>query len=224
MHIGDEIEELTRYRDWAPTALDCKGLGLEDRQDWYVVPCMRTRDSEALEESNFHVALETLGGESDTVEVHRFGHWGPGWFEVILAHPDHGKAVAEMKCALADYPVLNDTDFSEREYEEQSQAFLDFGASELAVAIADRFGLSERAQETLDTSDGAEVLLCVHGHFSHCGFEDSAESIAERLPDRRYVADLLRQVRRSERGLDVDWKALGWRKGGDDSMPRVTAL
>ena len=37
-----------RYRDFRPTGLDPKGLGLADRQDWLVVPIIRTRDSSIL--------------------------------------------------------------------------------------------------------------------------------------------------------------------------------
>ena len=30
----------TRYRDFAPTGFDSKGLGLPDQQDWFVLPIM----------------------------------------------------------------------------------------------------------------------------------------------------------------------------------------
>lgn len=109
---------LPRYKDWAPTQFDTKGLGMPDRQDWLVCPVMHTRDSGPLDESNFHSTLKSLGGESDAVEVHRFGHWGPGWFEVILVSPDGPiKDLGEIVCSLADYPVLDEHDFSVREQE-----------------------------------------------------------------------------------------------------------
>lgn len=44
------------YREFRPTAYDTAGLGLEDRQDWIVVPCSQTRDSGSYERSNFEVA------------------------------------------------------------------------------------------------------------------------------------------------------------------------
>lgn len=103
---------MERYKDFSPTPMDPKGYELMDRQDWFVVPVMRTRDSEALAQSNFKTALEILGGEGEDVEVHRFRHWGPGWFEIILVRPDTN---AEMEGigiegALEDYPVLDDAD------------------------------------------------------------------------------------------------------------------
>lgn len=66
------------YSSHRPTTFDSH-IELEDREDWFLAPVSLTRDSGPLEESNFAVVLADLGGESDDVEVHRFGHWGPGW-------------------------------------------------------------------------------------------------------------------------------------------------
>jgi hypothetical protein len=120
--------QLTRYRDFRPTGFDAPGLGLPDSQDWFVVPVMQSRDSNVLEESNFASALQALGGESDTVEVHRFGHWGPGWFEIILVAPGTPQvATAEdIDRALADYPVLDEMDYSNREFERAAQCWEHF--------------------------------------------------------------------------------------------------
>lgn len=117
--------DLPRYTSWRPTAMDPKGLGLDDRQQWLVTPGIRSRDSGILEQSNFDCLLKILGGEGEHVEVHRFGHWGPGWFEIIIVDPEAPEkilvALGEAVCALGSYPILNDDDFSERE----SNAVLD---------------------------------------------------------------------------------------------------
>ena len=105
------------YAEFQPTGFDPAGAFLPDRQDWLVVPASRTRDSGPLDESNFEVILSDLGGESETVEVHRFGHWGPGWFELILAHPSLAEKVEGWERALEDYPVADEMDYGEREYE-----------------------------------------------------------------------------------------------------------
>lgn len=81
------MSDLTRVKDFAPGRYDTKGLALPHRQDWVVCPIMRTRDDGAEQEGLFASALERLGGESDTVEVHRFRHPGLVWFEVIIVHP-----------------------------------------------------------------------------------------------------------------------------------------
>ena len=82
----------------------------------------RSRDSEILEKSNFAVALERLGGESDTVLVARSGHWLCGWVEEILVHPSDVEAVAELQVIVSElqqYPVLDDEDYSDREQEKE---------------------------------------------------------------------------------------------------------
>ena len=110
---------MERYGDFRPTVFDPCGLGLEDRQDWLVLGVSRTRDSEALTESNFESATKTLGGEGENVEIYRFGHWGPGWFEIIIIRPGSKEADVgeEIEGALADYPVPDDEDYSQRESE-----------------------------------------------------------------------------------------------------------
>lgn len=113
---------MKKYRDFRPTVFDPKGLALDDQQDWLVLPCGRNRDSGILSESNFHVALESLGGEGDHVEVHRFGHWACGWFEIIVIDPssqEHVKKAEEIEASLENYPILDGSDFSEREWEEK---------------------------------------------------------------------------------------------------------
>jgi hypothetical protein len=53
----------------------------------------QSRDSDALERSNFTCMLEALGGESDTVIVVRESHWAVGWVEWIAIHQDDDKAL-----------------------------------------------------------------------------------------------------------------------------------
>lgn len=106
------------YKDYAPAVDDIKGLGLPDKQNWLVL-LGKNRDSSLLKQSNFDVALEMLGGESDDVEVCRFGHWACGWIEIIIVNPKSKLAnTAEMiEQAIEDYPVLDEEDWSNREYE-----------------------------------------------------------------------------------------------------------
>ena len=118
--MTDTRETLQRYKHHRPTGFDPTGAFLPERQEWFLAPVSRTRDSGPLDESNFHAALALLGGEGEGVEVHRFGHWGPGWYEIILVDPqDQAKVdkAEELYHLLADYPVLDDEDFSRREDE-----------------------------------------------------------------------------------------------------------
>jgi hypothetical protein len=116
---------MQKYKEYSPTPFDHEGAFLPDQGEWLVVPTIQTRDSGPLEESNFNAALALLGGESDTVEVHRFGHWGPGWYEIILVAPDSPQADAarDIEARLDDYPLLDEDDFSAREYEQASETW-----------------------------------------------------------------------------------------------------
>jgi len=97
-------------------------------QHWHgwFVGLGQNRDSDALERSNFISALEALGGESETVRVVREGHWAVGWIEWIAIHESDDKALAiqyEIEGSLADYPVLDESDWSEEEAEEANEVW-----------------------------------------------------------------------------------------------------
>jgi len=84
----------------------------------------RHRESDIITETNFEVALLELGGESETVEVIREGHWAVGWVEWIAIHESDRVALEnadKMAAALADYPVLDDEAVSEAEINAASE-------------------------------------------------------------------------------------------------------
>lgn len=149
------------YSKFRPSQFDSAGLALEDRQDWLVLPCGRNRDSDCLAESNFAVALERLGGEGDDVEVHRFGHWACGWFEVVLVRPMTAAHLEadRIEAALEEYPVLNENDYSQRESDEADRTW--------------RHGYTERARiryirdhrSQFEFSSFSDLLGCVRGNY-----------------------------------------------------------
>lgn len=145
---------LTRYGDFRPTAMDSRGLALPDRQDWLVCPVSRTRDSDTLTESNWATQLALLGGESETVEIHRFGHWGPGWFEITLIDPADTARVdtVEQKVyhALNCYPVLDDDDYSSREHEEYLNSWGHGCCSDFRKLIVEKFELADETAYRMD--------------------------------------------------------------------------
>lgn len=112
------------YKDFAPTAFDSKGAFLEDEQQtWFVAPVSITRDTPDHDYglSNWHTVikeLEVLDPNGNDYQVHRFGHWGPGWFEIIVARPQ-SKACTYLDTIeqqLEYYPILDENDYSEREF------------------------------------------------------------------------------------------------------------
>lgn len=131
---------MQKYSEFQPTGFDEAGAFLDDRQDWLVVPCSKTRDTGPFNESNFQAALAMLGGESETVEVHRFGHWGPGWFEIIIVAPnsDAAKIAEDIERRLEYYPVLDDEDLSSREWDDFVESWSSWGAREFRKFLLGR--------------------------------------------------------------------------------------
>jgi len=94
-------------------------------EGWFV-GLGQNRDSDALDRSNFRAALEALGGESETVQVVREGHWAVGWIEWIAIHESDERALSiqyEIEGSLQDYPVLDESDWSEEESEEANEVW-----------------------------------------------------------------------------------------------------
>lgn len=108
------------YRDFVPTLFD-RGIPFDDDRDsWFVAPCSQTRDSGPLSRANF-TTLETMLEDAGLeYENHRFGHWGPGWFEILIVKPtEEAKTFLESVIkGLEDYPVLDDEALSAEESEE----------------------------------------------------------------------------------------------------------
>lgn len=94
-----------KYSEFRPTQFD-QHIDLDDRENWLVLPVAINRDTEdPIPLSNWRVAISELKQENIKHEIHRFGHWGPGWFEIIIVHPKHAAFVDDddMESALADF-------------------------------------------------------------------------------------------------------------------------
>jgi hypothetical protein len=121
----------------------------------------RHRDSDVLDRSNFEVALEQLGGESDTVIVARASHWAVGWVESILVDATNADAVHEaedIRRSLEDYPVLDDMRYSEMEWEEAESVWQSLSQKERAAACK-RFGIDARSarSKSIPRDDNGEL-------------------------------------------------------------------
>lgn len=148
------------YSDHVPTCYD-RHIALDDREHWLIAPVSQTRDSGELDQSNFTVALDMLGGESETVEVHRFGHWGPGWYEIIIVDPADTERAAILETIasrLEDYPILAEEDLSNREWESFVEQWQSYGSRDFRKACVDVFGLGDAAESRLDDIDDSRLL------------------------------------------------------------------
>lgn len=100
----------------------------EEWREYYSAGVGQSRDSDCLEQSNFSAMLRDLGGESETVIVVRENHWAVGWVEWIAIHETDAPALAvaaENVSRLRDYPILDEDDYSEREWQEAERVWAD---------------------------------------------------------------------------------------------------
>lgn len=122
----------------------------------------QSRDSDALERSNFRSMLKALGGESDTVIVVREGHWAVGWIEWIAIHQDDETALQEadeILAALSDYPVIDDEDFCALECEEADEVWRTCYDWEERI----RYIRANRSQ--FEFHNWSDMLGCVRGEY-----------------------------------------------------------
>lgn len=124
----------------------------------------QSRDSDALERSNFACMLKALGGEDseETVIVVRERHWAVGWVEWIAIHQDNERALQiadDIAERLKDYPVISEDDWSEREQEDANETWKNcYSPKERIAYIRDH-----RSQ--FDFHDFADMLGCIRGNY-----------------------------------------------------------
>jgi len=149
-----------------PTAFDSRSnyMGKTPETDLYVL-LGRNRDSDLLTESNWDCALERLGGESETVEILRFGHWACGWLEYLCvrAESDSYKIAQDIESELESYPVLNQEDFSEREQNEACRVWKEL------YDVSDRVSYIRDNPDQFDFVDYQDLMQCVRGKY-FCGY------------------------------------------------------
>lgn len=159
---NEKDEHMRKYSEFRPTQFDCRGLGLREQQDWLVGPVSQTRDSGPLDKSNFECFVKAMGGETEDVQIHRFGHWGPGWFEIVLVNPDKPELVKlaqEMEDSLAHYPVLDDSHYSELEHNEADEVWKNCYSERERV----KYIRAHRSQ--FEFRDFLDMLNCVRGKY-----------------------------------------------------------
>lgn len=134
----------------------------EDYSDYYV-GFAQSRDSDAMAQSNFATALEKLGGEHEPeVIVARFSHWGSGWIEAILVQKDAKDKVAILKGLIDqynEYPLLDESDFSQRENEEIDETF-ESNKDRFVTTLEEILGLQQvSAEDKAELEQVAKMIL-----------------------------------------------------------------
>jgi len=142
-----------------------------DWAGWLCGPS-ESRDADIMTQSNFQAALEILGGKKENVvEVRRCGHWACGWFNQIMVNSKNKNAVKkllEIKLLLEEYPILDESDFYERESEAMDDCFKNYESEFIQNAIKDLSKATDVPHAiltTLENSDAFKIL--VHEVYRH---------------------------------------------------------
>jgi hypothetical protein len=129
--------------------------------NYYSAGFGQSRDSDALERSNFETAWKALQ-KFEGVERVRESHWAVGWVEWIAIPADDFAALKvadEMKGRVKDYPVLDDEHFSQLEQDEADLVWKNcYNAGERVKYIR-----AHRSQFEFETL--ADMLECVRGNY-----------------------------------------------------------
>tara|TARA_Y100001938_G_scaffold5948_1_gene7433 strand:+ start:384 stop:1229 length:846 start_codon:yes stop_codon:yes gene_type:complete len=135
---------LQTFGEFQPTEYDRKGKGADfDNRDWLVSSIQLNRDSGLIEKSNFETYIKGLTDiepEGDHWQIHRFGHWACGWFEVVILNPIDSLVLDQAlqdQLSLTDYPILNEDHFSNMQLESFNDWVSDIGLNEVYNKIDD---------------------------------------------------------------------------------------
>lgn len=195
--------QAVKYAHLTPWTRPANYLGAE-WHGWYLA-YGRNRDSDILTNSNFDgilAALKELPDQDDgegnsTLQVVCENHWACGWVEWIAIHESDAARLGladELRWKLEDYSVLDEYDFSQREYEAYQEAWQDWGESDFRSALKTQFNLSDTASDLLYeyrdelqpfyeslvssgeyyTSEGSGVSLNVRIAANHCSRDEMA--------------------------------------------------
>jgi hypothetical protein len=114
----------------------------ENYPEYYIV-YSRNRDSDILEESNFHSITEELKDHEGFISP-SFNHWLCGWCEIIMMHEsDHEGLIKadQLLENLSDYPILDDEDYSERELDSRIESWENWARSDFIHGIEGKLDL-----------------------------------------------------------------------------------
>jgi len=134
----------------------------EDSEKW-MLHTISHRDSTLLEESNADAIEKAMKEFDDDCHIEKHNHWAVGYVNtlVIRVYAKRGKKkitkafrkFCEIQDALQDYAVLDETDYSNRQYEAAIQNIKSEGGIEEAEAKAVFSWLWDNDQSEVEDTD-----------------------------------------------------------------------
>lgn len=135
---------------------------------YYRAPVERNRASDLLTQSNWDQQWDALkafradvpdADEASPVSVCE-NHWLVGWVEWVAIHESNGPALREadrLAARMESYPVLNEEDWSNREWEDYEKGWKDYGFKDFIREIRDAFELRDSTFDAMEDWDQEET-------------------------------------------------------------------
>jgi hypothetical protein len=164
-----------KYSEFKPTGFD-NHIQIEDRENWHIMPISINRDTECcVTLSNWQVCQDMMNKANIEYELHNFGHWACGWFEILIVHPDSQDFVEEIENLLSQYPILNDDHHSNMEIEKDDQAWEAYGFRDFISGYND-IASNETEEhivtllEDMDKEELRSIFDCLDGTVEHSDY------------------------------------------------------
>ena len=185
-----------------------------ERSDWLVAYATH-RDADCLARSNWRSFIRKLGGTgeegakgsqeiNENLAIEEANHWAVGWVQYLLIAPTAADLIAkaeEINADLEDYPVVDEMDWSQLEYDEYCKFFARDAKDEFRRHLKEH--LSDRALDLIDSAEPMGPLVewfeaqIPSGEYQHDGYPCFDYALCDVSRDQ--IATLLRCIRDSKR-------------------------
>lgn len=114
----------------------------ESQRDWLVLEgvefCLGQYGATILDESNYEMAWDTMNEKCDSAD------WDVvNGFIIVRPGSSAADVAQDIEDRLADYPVLNEDDFSRREHDAYGEAWDNYGRRDFLRLLRDAYGFDD---------------------------------------------------------------------------------
>jgi hypothetical protein len=189
-----DVRYMEKYKSFKPTAFD--NHVCDDLNDMFVFPLSINRDTADISTlANWQYLqskIEPEEGEPVSpfrgAEIHRFGHWANGWFELILISPDSPDLAAwdELAAAMADSSEpLDQRTYDDLYLKEQGKVWDLIWKTEYVKEVADTIVERLFDNETLEEEVVVDkIMTCFNIDLSYLSFLPGIDIVRDEVSEK----------------------------------------